>query len=66
MTGFFHDHLFIPAGLEDKVMELLENLAETAGESEETSTEEEDSDEASNKAPGSDEDFIKTVKPGIR
>ena len=28
--GFFHDHLFIPDGMEDRVMEVLEELVLSA------------------------------------
>ena len=43
LSGFFHDHLFVPEGEEDQVMESLQVLSESLGESsEEESVEEEE------------------------
>lgn len=32
-SGFYHDHLFVQVGQEDKVMELLKNLSKSANQS---------------------------------
>ena len=32
-SGFYHDHLFVQVGEEDKVMELLKNLSESVDQS---------------------------------
>ena len=52
MSGFFHDHLFVPEGEEDQVMESLQVLSESLGESseEESVDEEEVTDSDTNEA----------------
>eukprot|EP00092_Neocalanus_flemingeri_P022332 GFUD01024217.1.p1 GENE.GFUD01024217.1~~GFUD01024217.1.p1 ORF type:complete len:163 (+),score=35.77 GFUD01024217.1:113-601(+) len=46
-SGFFHDHLFVPDGEEENVMELLKILSESVGDSsEEDSVEEEELEES--------------------
>ena len=51
-SGFFHDHLFVPEGEEDQVMESLQVLSESLGESseEESVDEEEVTDSDTNEA----------------
>ena len=46
-SGFYHDHLFVPDGEEERVMGLLAGLAESVTRS---SDEEEDSEEQSEAA----------------
>ena len=41
-SGFYHDHLFVQVGQEDKVMELLKNLSESANQSSDEDEEGED------------------------
>ena len=45
ILGFFHDHLFVPEGEEERVMEALRVLSESISETSEEETGEEEEDE---------------------